>query len=560
MTELRRLALIWSDAREDRTSPWRPLRLFNLYRMIIAGFLLVTILSGAGPSVLGRLSPALFTWVTGTYLATSLALSLASRFHWPGFRVQVLMQATADIVAIALLVYASGGVTSGLGMLMIAAVAGLSLVSPGRLALLYAAAGSLALLGVQGAGLALDTIQDTAFTHTGLLGIALFATASLAVVLARRVHESEDLAMRRGIDLANMAELNAHIIARMQSGVIAVDDHARILLINEAAWRLLGNPAASDPNALGQIHPQLHQAFLDWHRDPQRHAKTILELEEDATELQVRFTPLGTGERGGSLIFLDDTAELRRQMQEVKLASLGRLTASIAHEIRNPLGAISHASQLLGESDELSQQDRRLSRIIDDQCRRMNAVIQSILSLSRKEAPRQQDIDLKPWLLHFAEEFAHHQSLGMQRLDLHIPDEIRVRFDPDHLHQVLWNLCVNALKYGQPVGEGPLIDIQVGDRQVGRSVSLDVIDRGKGVDPAIKRRLFEPFVTGSDDGSGTGLGLYIARELCENNGGRLDYIPLPTGGSCFRIQFPARDAGTEPRLAQPGLIEHREFP
>jgi two-component system, NtrC family, sensor histidine kinase PilS len=515
---------------------WRSLRAFSFYRLIVAGLLLVVELLDTGPEALGSALPHAFLVAAVVYVAAALALGVAGRLRRPAFETQVGLQAAADIPLITALMYASGGVTSGLGMLMIPAIAGLSLQLPGRWGLLFAALAALSLLWAQIQGLALGLFAEGAFTQTGLLGAALFATALLAMALSWRARESEALAMRHSIDLANMAELNAHIIERMQSGVIVANDDGHIHLINEAAWKLVGHPDTENPSSLAHLSPRIHGALRAWLADPGSGAGVTLPGDSQGPELRVRFTRLGVDRAVGTLIFLEDTAELRRQMQATKMATVGRLTASIAHEIRNPLGAISHAAQLLAESEELSGPDRRLAGIIQTQSQRMNSVIQSVLRLSRREAPRREAIDLQGWIGAFTEEFQRHHKLGAEQIATHIaPPGTHVLFDPDHLHQILWNLCDNALNHGRD-GDHARIELHGGADRTGRQASLDVIDRGPGVSPGIARELFEPFVTTGENG--TGLGLYISRELCENNGGSLEYLPLPGGGSCFRIQFP----------------------
>ncbi|MBK1691305.1 sensor histidine kinase [Ectothiorhodospira mobilis] len=526
---------------------WRALRLFSFYRLFVAGLLLALMLLGTGPDALGSSHPRLFLAAAALYVALSLAFGTGARLRRPGPELQIPLQGTADVLLITVLNHASGGVDSGLGMLAIPAVAGLGLLAPGRPALFFAALASLALLISQLRIGLTGPSDDAGLTQAGLLGAGLFATALLALVLSRRARESEALARRHSIDLANLAELNAHIIERMQSGIIVVNDDGQIYLINEAAWALLGHPAAATPHRLARLAPGVDAAWRQWlQAAPAGQDLHTVPADAQGPELRVRFTRLGVDRAVGTLIFMEDTAELRRQMQAAKLASLGRLTASIAHEIRNPLGAISHAAQLLGESDTLEAPDRRLAGIIQDQSRRMNRLIENVLGLSRRATPRSETLDLGPWLEAFARDFRAHHHLAPSQLEVRLgPEVLQARFDPEQLHQVLWNLCLNALRYGTRDGEPPQIRIQGGVDTPASRPFVDVQDAGHGVSPAILRQLFEPFVTSGT--RGTGLGLYIARELCENNGGTLEYLPLPTGGSCFRIRFPAQEPrGTVP--------------
>lgn len=217
----------------------------------------------------------------------------------------------------------------------------------------------------------------------------------------------------------------------------------------------------------------------------------------------------------------------------MKLASLGRLTASIAHEVRNPLGAISHAGQLLSESPALNDEERRLTVIIEEHSRRVNSIVEDILRISRRRQSRTERIDMSRWLEDFRSEFLLRYNLAPADVVLELDDgPIAAGMDPDQLHQVLWNLCENGLRYSRG---SPLLLIRGGvQRDTGRPY-VEVVDQGPGVAAEAREQLFEPFFT--TEAAGTGLGLYIARELCESNQALLQLRYAGPGGSCFRIDF-----------------------
>jgi two-component system, NtrC family, sensor histidine kinase PilS len=529
------------DSSVVNASLWKPLRLFNFYRLGIAGLFLIIILS-TGPELLGKHDAHLFVAANALYVFLSLALSVSGYYRWPDFELQVYAQALIDICAITLLVYASGGVGSGLGMLMIAAVAGAGLLTRGRLALGVAAFGALALLCAEVYADLHHNFTNTSYTQTGLLGASLFLTAWLALTLARRARESEALAARRGIDLANLAELNSLIVNRMQSGIVVVDDGGQVRLMNQTARALLGGPAAGDPPRLEALSHPLYRLFQKWLPSQDNHAQPQRLTHGLTSALQARFTRVGARrEDRGAVIYIEDTAEINRQIQETKLASLSRLTASIAHEIRNPLGAISHAAQLLGESPKLDAADQRMVGMIQEQSKRMNAIIQDVLRLYRKEQPKTEALALKPWIERFNAQFSRDHKLAPAWAAIEIrPADTCIQIDPNHLHQVMWNLCVNALKYGRDACGAPGVRLIGGlPPDDAAAPYLDVIDRGPGIAPELQAQLFEPFMTSS--AQGTGLGLFIARELAQANGGDLSFRPNPAGGSCFRIQFPLAD-------------------
>ena len=246
-----------------------------------------------------------------------------------------------------------------------------------------------------------------------------------------------------------------------------------------------------------------------------------------------RFKAIEQRQNGGVMIFLEESSRTAHQAQQLKLASLGRLTAGIAHEVRNPLGAISHAGELLGESPQLDANDKRLVRIIIEQSRRMNIIIENVMQLGRRDRARPVMIPMAYWLQKFIDDFllSTQAPAAAVRLEVESAD-IMVEFDPSHLQQILWNLCQNGLRHSG-AGENPRLELLVGLNITGRPY-LDVVDHGPGVSPENIGNIFEPFFT--TDSKGTGLGLYIARELAESNLAQLRYQPRD-GMSCFRISF-----------------------
>jgi two-component system sensor histidine kinase PilS (NtrC family) len=254
--------------------------------------------------------------------------------------------------------------------------------------------------------------------------------------------------------------------------------------------------------------------------------------------IQPHFVSLDEESRGPTLIFLEDTSMIAERLQQSKLAALGRLSASIAHEIRNPVGSMSHAAQLLRESPSLTPQDQRLTEIITVNGDRVSTIIDNILQLSRRESIRQERVNLNAWLNGFLSEFCQ----TMQVPDSTVKSQwstlqVDVRADPSHLHQILWNLCENALKYGHASDQPASFEISTGRTNVHNRPYLEVADRGPGIGAAESERIFEPFfTTGSTTGS-TGLGLFIARELANANGAVLLYEPRQGGGSIFRLIF-----------------------
>jgi two-component system sensor histidine kinase PilS (NtrC family) len=508
------------------STPWKLLALLILYRLTIAAAAALLLLSDQLPQPLGLDKPVLFTQLTLFYLAFGLMCAAAWLARRPGLRIQVYAQILIDITVITLMMHASDGVASGLGILLVVAVAAGAILSPGRIGIFFAAVASLAILIERGYASLTETVAQSSYTQTGVLGAAFFATALLIHALARRAHESEALATRRGADLANMAEITQYVIERMQTGILVLDRDGCIRTVNESARRLLGLSAAT-PKTLAEAAPALARQWSEWREAGVQPASA-------GSDFFARFAKLGTARDSDTLIFLEDSAEITQQAQQLKLASLGRLTAGIAHEIRNPLGAISHAGQLLAESPALQDGDRRLTQIITDHARRMNTIVENVLQLSRRERTHSDNLDLAFWLDEFVRTFCESNTLSPTEISVQQDDgHVSVRADANQLHQVLWNLCQNGLRYS-PAQARPKLVLRYGFLSDQHAPYLDVMDRGPGISEENAEHIFEPFFTTEPDG--TGLGLYIARELCECNHAHLKYIRLPQG-SCFRIIF-----------------------
>ncbi len=516
------------------TNSWRPLRLLNGYRLLIAALFNALYYTHHLFSPLGASAPRLFGAVSTIYLLACLVSVGLNVWQRPGFHLQVFFLVLVDTLAITLLMHSSGGGTSGLGMLLVVTIAGGSILTAGRTAMSFAALASLAVLAESLYAHYFSLPRTNSYPQAGLLGLTLFATAILAHVLARRIRETEALATQRGVDLANLAQLTEHIIQRMQTGIIVIDEAERIRLMNEAAWLMLGMPTIHDLPPLSRIAAPIKAQLDHWRTQADPMAQPV-RLGADNVPLLPRFARIGS-DTPGLLIYLEDTSATTQQAQQMKLASLGGLTASIAHEIRNPLGAISHAGQLLAESPALVGHDQRLVEIITTHSLRINAIIENVQQLSRRDQSRPTIFTLKAFLEHFLDELLATHSVAREDILIRVePVELEVRFDPTQLHQILSNLCENALHHGIDDPGGHKVELLAHTTHTYRRPSLDVIDHGPGIDPHHLEHIFEPFYT--TEPGGTGLGLYISRELAESNQAQLSYIPIPSGGSCFRLIF-----------------------
>lgn len=545
------------DPYPDRRHLWRVFRASHVYRLALAALLLIAFGLDEQHRLFGKQYPELFLGSTLAYTTLTLLAIAGGYWRWPTLATQAHWQILVDLVALTVMIHASGGLNSSLNSLLITAVAASAILLPLSSALLAAALGfflltgfwltsqwqateALARLGRGPGGWAglkerLTSVSDD-WLRLGVLGAALFIAAVLTYALAERARRGEALARRRTLELLEIAELNQGIIRHLQSGVLVVDSAGRVVLLNDTARDALGWAAAGSGMTLKALSPPLAQRLEAWLIGAGSETPAFRPAEH-RPELIPRFTRLSGLQAAHILILLDDSEQAAERLQQIKLAALGRLTAGIAHEIRNPLAAISHAAQLLQESANANTSDRRLAQIVHDHVNRANRIITDVLGLARRDRVKPERLLLAPWLEDFAQEFTRDlDGPAPPRWSQTVhPDTLAVSFDAHQLRQVLWNLCANACQHGAQPGEPPQIELRASlDPSRGRP-SLEVRDAGPGIAEENVAKLFEPFFT--TRAKGTGLGLYLARELCEANRAQLQYLPIAEGGCCFRITF-----------------------
>jgi two-component system sensor histidine kinase PilS (NtrC family) len=514
---------------------WRVLGILNLYRVLVP-LVLVSVYSLGGGRGLTIDSPRLFFAAAAFYLVFGLFSVILVRRRVGSAYLQTILQATLDIVVLMLLLHASGGVSSGLGLLLLVPVGSLAFLLPPKSALFLAAVTVIAVLGHTIWQQLTSHADINAFATAGLLGVVLFTSSAAASFVAASMRQSEALVRQKDVDLANLAELSQYIVQHLRESLLVVDAADRIRLINESAAEILGDQHAVPGALVGEVSPRLLYSLTTWrHSERSESDPSSFVAADGARLIQPHFAPLGGAAPGPTLIFLEDTSLMSERVQQSKLAALGRLSASIAHEIRNPVGAMSHAGQLLAESPVMGPDERRLTDIIRSNSERVSTIINNVLQLSRREATKPTRLMLGDWLEDFLDEFCETMQVPLTRIAVHEDAaDLEVRIDPTHLRQVVWNLCENAIKYGEP-RDGISLEIRVSRLNPSNRPCLAVSDRGPGIEVKAVDRIFEPFFTGRK--GGTGLGLFIARELCQLNRALLLYEPRSGGGSTFRIVF-----------------------
>jgi two-component system sensor histidine kinase PilS (NtrC family) len=520
---------------------WRVVGLLNLYRLLVPLVLVSLQWFGGSRWTMVPTRPVLYLSACTAYFTAAVLLIAARRLQWSSLRIIALVNASVDAIAISLILYSSGGVASGLGILLVLPVFVMSVLASRRDAFFIASVAALCVLVQQILLGTTDTLAAADYTSAGVLGVVLFGIALAAWPVANSLRESQALVRRQELDLANLAQLSQYIIQHLRESILVVDSRDRIRLINESAAQMLGDTRAYPDALLGEASPRLLYLLETWRQNAGNTgvfpaADQTFVGADGALLIRAHFAPLGGSTPPPVLIFLEDTSLIAEKVQQSKLAALGRLSASIAHEIRNPVGAMSHAGQLLAESPAIGEEELRLTQIIRSNADRVSSIINNVLRLSRREETHLERLTLHNWLEEFLEEFTETMQCPAELLQMTVQDpELEVRADPGQLRQIVWNLCENALKHGAQDRPGPAVEIRCGRLASNSRPFLEVADRGTGVPAEHVERIFEPFFSGR--AGGTGLGLFLARELAQTNGATLLYEPRSGGGSIFRLVF-----------------------
>jgi two-component system sensor histidine kinase PilS (NtrC family) len=506
---------------------WVSLRYFNAYRIAVAGLLFASVLFYQDLLVLNAEDLRLYAVTSALYLTAAVGFHVLLRRAPYNFDAQLSAHIIVDVVAITLLSHASGGFRSGLAVMLLISVAAAGLVSRGSQLLGYAALASIAVLTEQTVWVLQDEAPLSSYLPPGLISIGYFATAMITSRLAQRVITNERVARQRGIELANQLRISELVIQDVQDGVVVVDANGLVRQHNRRVEELLGRNVPELEQIEG-YSPELAAALAAW-RAGAGLAQPTLTLEDSGRNVRARFVEAGLADAELTVIYLEDISKLEEQARQLKLAALGRLTANIAHEIRNPLASVTHAAELLQEENRAPPRER-LIRIIHDNARRLDRMVHDVLELNRRDRVQTEAVRLAAFVSAFVEEFAPSEGLPADAVTLDMQGDPVVDCDRVHLNQILWNLVRNAWRHSaRNPGSVRIVVLRAGGR-----IELHVVDDGPGVPRDLQAQLFEPFFTTFS--AGTGLGLYIARELAAANRATLEYIDRGAGAD-FRLAW-----------------------
>lgn len=516
-------------------NPFELLRVYTFYRTLLSIVLLIMFQGQLTPNVLGMTNPTLFLYAVVGYTIFNIStVLLLWKVRFSPSQKILFSLFFIEIIAVVALMHSSGGASSALGYLLLVAAAAGGMLLRGQIAFFLAALASLIVISETVYRAITDTLptNSNAFFSAGILGALIFISVIIFQYLTKKILTSTQEALSQAHHAENLQKMAQQIVERMRTGIMVLDKENNITMFNNAASKLLGLANNNSPQLSDS--PELQEKVEHWQRT-RKNPSPILHADSDSNdEVKVNFAKLDQGEN--TLIFLEDNRAITQQAQQLKLASLGRLTASIAHEIRNPLAAISHASQLLSEDSELPASDKRLVEIIGSHTKRVNQIIENILQLSRRRISNPQAIRLDEWLPKFISDYlAAKNPKDKPLIDCIAADPILAKFDVGQLQQVLTNLCDNGLRYSHPPANCPHLVLEAGIDANTQQPFIKVIDFGDGISKENLEHLFEPFFT--TENTGSGLGLYICKELCESNQALLTYERTHEGLSCFHIHL-----------------------
>lgn len=490
-------------------------RYFNVFRLLLTAVFLV-----AGQALgFGKEAPVVFYAVLLIYMGQLFLLGFPDAILRAGLNRVVAVQVLFDILMLAALMWSSGGFDSGLAVLMMVYLAAAGLVIEGRLTLFFAALATVLVLAENGWRWVSPEKEGADFTRVGMACISFFAIAAISRFLAWRVRANASLAILRGEALHRQQAINERIIEDMQDGVIVVSPSGRVRQANPRASLLLGAKVAE-----GMLLADLDGALVMYGAESSGE-EIVRRFGMGGKLLRLRgvlATPSDGQAMSDLLLYLRDFEEVQRHVQQSKLAALGRLTAGMAHEIRNPLNAVRQASDLLGEDlgEAVTQLQTRLLRMVTDNVQRIERLVREALVLGRFDRKLGESLPVYDFVNDLIEELTLANEAERAVFDVRIAADRTLVMDRSHLHQILLNLMVNARRYCS--GKPGSVRLYAEGGGESNAMRLHVVDDGIGVTESERGNLFEPFFT--NDPKGTGLGLYIARELAESNGAQLEYV------------------------------------
>ena len=501
----------------------RLLRLLALYRCVAAVALAVATAGTSVHAVSYSAAAAYAIWAL-------LSLLTLPRFKG-GISGLLLVQLAIDLVFTVIIYFDSPSPVATYATYLYPILAAHGWFLRDRIAFGHAALASITLMVAE---LSLRAASVPALTQAALVGAGYFLLAAIGIVLGRSAEESELKVQLRTADIRRLAHINQVVISELSDGVLVIGAMGQVVMANPQATRWLGgDEALMRPEVqLSELSADLHARWSAFFLHNSTIDGSPIRTTDGARLLTPRMMPVDLEQRAGTLIFLEDMEQAEAQAQQIKLAALGRLSASIAHEIRNPLSAIKQAAQLIGEEVADNPGAQALARMIDKNVDRIDRIVRDVSLLGRRDRGTPGEVKLHEAVVDLVDELCQSLPAPKTGFRLALPDDALIYVDRSHLDEMLVNLMSNAWRHSQKLSDSVTVLVSVND-EMQRAI-VNVIDDGAGVPDDAMDRIFEPFFSGSGS---TGLGLYLVRELALANGGSVR-LGSSQKGARFVLELP----------------------
>lgn len=504
----------------------RILKYFSFYSVVITVVLISLYFADVDLGFLGQNDPKVYPMVLSlhaciTIVFLALAFS-AGQAHYDHLLAFFLL----DISLLAALIYSSGTGTS-LSYLMIVGIAVGNALLSGQKGLLISAWAAISIIFVENR-FAVGG-QAYSYVNAGTLGIIFFITALVIQSLVKRLHLSVDINRTQADSLMSMEQLTKLVLKRLDTGVLVLDENDEVIFQNTAAQRLLGFPGA-----VRVLPERLKAAYEEYKRFPKYKAQPF-KTGPTTAKVQPMFSPLMPGTDRGNVIFIEDTNVVYQQAQRLKQASLGKMAASIVREIKEPMQNIYKVAKAMSNSMGAEKYRNHLK----GNAVHIERIIKNVQSLSQSKATEFDKQNIGEWASNLVQSFEKSVLTGVQ-LDIKVSrDAMDVYYDASQIRQVLVNLLENAAFFSkQKSKEFARVTVLIGRNKISKQAIIEIQDNGYGVGIDDLDHIFEPFY--SSELNKSGLGLYLAKQFCEMNMARLDYVSTQQGAR-FRITFPSLD-------------------
>lgn len=497
--------------------------LYASYRLIIALSLTLIFKLTMDVSIEDYQYPTLYFYTLIVFTFCSLLQLIFLKYLPHAIGKQFLALFAVDLIFLSSLTFALGGPNIAIGLLFVISVFISNFLLSKNQALFITLVAVICVIYQQFVGSLFTDTSLNNISNCALLAFLFFVVYAIGQFSIQRFRLMESLNTLQANELFQLQNINRYILEQIEIGYLVLDDEFKIIVSNPAACKLLGiSPLyVNEKFNLAKVHPDLyeilnHSISLDGERFK-------FESQQSSYLMDVRIQKLIVPHQALTLLILEDSQKLNQKVQKLKLAALGQLTASIAHEIRNPLAAIVQANEL---NQNLDSEQVLLNQIISKQALRIDKIIKDTLGMVNNKKTKTSRIDLNT----FFNDLVHNDLHDVKhQIKIQIEQKIYIYFDESQLSQVLINLIRNAIRHNSTQADFISIDIF----NDGHHSFIDVIDYGKGIDKHNLSQIFQPFF--STEINGTGLGLYLSEIFCEANEATLNYIEHKHAGACFRI-------------------------